>query len=134
LWQLTQAHPRNTAIFVNELDAGGFELAPYQRIDLGRTQYDINMDCIVGKNDQAIVPVQNTTVKQRMHIAVQALTSRWTRCAISRMVIGPAPVMVRINAQRLAVIRRNRSSGVAKLMREPCFLPLKASSARRFTS
>jgi hypothetical protein len=42
--------------------------------------------------------------------------------------------MVRINAQRLAVINRNRISGVAKLMREPCFLPLKASSARRFTS
>ena len=28
------------------------------------------MDCIVWENDQAIVPVEDTTVKQRMHIAV----------------------------------------------------------------
>src|SRR5581483_1380919 len=63
-----------------------------------------------------------------------ALTSRPTRRAAARIVIGPAPAIERINSQRFAVINLNRTSGDAKLMRAPCLLPLKASRARRFTS
>ena len=59
-----------------------------------------------------------------------ALTSRPTRRAASRIDRGPPPAMARTSSQRFAVISRNKSSGVAKLMRAPCFLPSKASRAR----
>jgi hypothetical protein len=77
---------------------------------------------------------EDVAVEQRMHVAVQAFTSRCTRRAASRIVTGPAPAKARINSHRFAVNSWNRSSGAAQLMREPCFLPLKASCARRLTS
>ena len=64
-----------------------------------------------------------------------ALTSRSARRATSRIVNGPWLAM-RLE-QIPAFARSTPSTGVlasAKLMRERCFLPLKASSARRFTS
>ena len=55
---------------MNSTPANLSPLSLERQFDLGCTQYDINMDCIIRENDQAIVPVQDTTVKQRMYIAV----------------------------------------------------------------
>jgi hypothetical protein len=41
---------------MNSTPANLSPLSLERQFDLGCTQYDINMDCIVWENDQAIVP------------------------------------------------------------------------------
>src|SRR5664280_754827 len=72
-WPLTITQSHAWAAPFSSMNSTPTNLSPFslgQQFDLGCTQYDINMDCIIRENDQAIVPVQDTTVKQRMYIAV----------------------------------------------------------------
>jgi len=62
-----------------------------------------------------------------MHVAMHALNVAIdASCGFSDRE-RPAPVIVRINSQRFAVMSWKSNSGVAKLIRAPCFLPLNAS-------
>ena len=76
-----------------------------------------------GDNQAVLRFLQDAGVEQRMHVAVHSLYVAVYRRAASRIVTGPAPAKARINSHRFAVNSWNRSSGAAKLMREPCFLP-----------
>lgn len=98
-------------------------------------QGEVDTDGIESKFDPAVAGlVDHAGLEKCVHVRVHRLTSRPARRAASRIVIGPCPAKTLSNSQRFAVRTFHSNSGVAKLIRACCFLPLKAASARRVTS
>ena len=101
----------------------------------GRMQHNVNADGIIWKDNQTVVGfLQDAGVQQCTHVAMHALNVAIDASRSLSDCERSSPVIIRINSQRFAVMSRKSSSGVAKLIRAPCFLPLNASRARRLTS